>query len=362
MIGYKDHVMLFEKFDKNIKKELMDMGITDPEELKNQIRIAKKGYLAEYLREKGSKFTFGILDAIFKDALEAKKSTDLKIGAYKMVHRIVPIAMAPFFPILAIIGYILGTTRAINKIWKPLISDPGSDYSGFLKRMIDATMKISEGDIKIKDRFTRAFVISDDLASAIKPEVIHEFSIFLSKKMESMPKNMEVPEHFVENELKTYINDRFKVMPKIPLKIDWSDINESLSAKIEEGGFYDKIFFYDGKGLVGRIEYNYDGQKHSMYLDKDEKEFYLAYIHIEEDKRGNMYSKEILDWVKSYAKKLGATIITLRIDYGMGYGDNRNENDRLDRLYLKNGFQYTFTEEECAENDEKNLGGMHFDL
>ena len=152
MIGYKDHVMLFEKFDKNIKKELMDMGITDPEELKNQIRIAKKGYLAEYLREKGSKFTFGILDAIFKDALEAKKSTDLKIGAYKMVHRIVPIAMAPFFPILAIIGYILGTTRAINKIWKPLISDPGSDYSGFLKRMIDATMKISEGDIKIKDR------------------------------------------------------------------------------------------------------------------------------------------------------------------------------------------------------------------
>lgn len=208
--------MIFKKFDKNITKELIGMGITDPEELKTRIRIAKRGYLAEYLRERGSKFTYGILHAIFMDAIEAKKSTDIKIGMYKMFHRIVPIAMAPFFPILAIIGYILGTTRAINKIWKPLISD--SDPNGFLKRMIDTTMRISEGEFEVKDRFTRAFIISDDLVSAIKPEILQEFSIYLSNKMSLLDRLSEVPEHFVENEFKSYLNNRFKVNPKLPLK------------------------------------------------------------------------------------------------------------------------------------------------
>ncbi len=208
--------MIFRKFDKNITKELIRIGISDPKELKNQIDIAKKGQLAEYLRERGSKFTYGILRAIFMDAIEAKRSTDIKIGLYKMFHRIVPIAMAPFFPILAIIGYILGTTRAINKIWKPLISE--SDPNGFLKRMIDTTMRISEGDIEIKDRFTTAFIISDDLVSAIKPEILQEFSIYLSNKMSLLDRLSEVPEHFVENEFKSYLNNRFKVNPKLPLK------------------------------------------------------------------------------------------------------------------------------------------------
>ncbi len=210
--------MIFKKFDKNITKELIQTGVTDSEELKIQIKAAKKGYLAEYRRERGFIFTYGILRAIFMDAIEAKKSADIKIGAYKMFHRIVPIAMAPFFPVLAIVGYILGTTRAINKIWKPLISDWKINDDGFLKRMIDATMKISEGEIEIKDRFTRAFVISDNLVSAIKSEILHEFSIYLSNKMSLLNRSLEVPEHFVENELKSYLNDRFKVNPRIPLK------------------------------------------------------------------------------------------------------------------------------------------------
>jgi len=29
---------------------------------------------------------------------------------------------------------------------------------------------------------------------------------------------MEVPEHYIENELKSYLNDNFEVDPQIPLK------------------------------------------------------------------------------------------------------------------------------------------------
>lgn len=214
---YRDF-MILEKFEKNIRKELIDMGVTDPKDLDKQVKISKSGHLAQYLKDNGSKFTFGILNAIFKDALEAKKSTDLKVGAYKMFHRIVPMAMAPWFPILAIIGYILGTTRAINKILMPILSDPGTEYGGFLKRVIDTTVRVSEGDLNLKDRFSRAFVVSDDLVSAIKPEVIHDFSIFLSSKMELIENSVEVPDHYIENELKSYLNKTFSINPQIPLK------------------------------------------------------------------------------------------------------------------------------------------------
>ncbi len=208
---------MFRKFDDNIRKELVKMGI-DGDELDKRIRLSKNGNLAKYLRDNGKRFTFGMLNAIFKDALQARKSTEVIIGSYKMFHRIVPILMAPFYPVLAIIGYILGTSRAINKILVPLLSEPGNEYPTFLKRLIVASMRISEGDLNMKDRFSRAFVVSDDIVSAIKPEVIHKFSLFLSKKMSLEDQSSEVPDNYVENELKEYINREFSVDPPIPLK------------------------------------------------------------------------------------------------------------------------------------------------
>lgn len=210
--------MIFNKFNTNIRAELIRMGISDEQELKSKIKLAKKGNLAKCLKNDGGKFTFGLLSAIFKDSLKAKKYTDLKAGTYKMFHRIVPMAMAPFYPVLAIIGYVLGTSRAINKILIPIITEPGTEYSGFLKRIIDAGIKISEGEITMKDRFSRAFIVSDNLVSAIKPEVIHKFSVELSLKMSKIDPDMEVPDNYVENELKGYINKEFGVNPPIPLK------------------------------------------------------------------------------------------------------------------------------------------------
>jgi hypothetical protein len=127
--------------------------------------------------------------------------------------------LAPFFPILAIFGYILGTSRAFNKVVAPILADPGNDYPEFLKKVIDATMRVAEGDLTTeKDRFTRAFVVSDRLVEAIKPEVLQRFSLELSEKMANMDLNLEVPEHYIENELKDYLNRNFEINPEIPLK------------------------------------------------------------------------------------------------------------------------------------------------
>ncbi len=212
-----DEFLIQEKYDKNIKAELKRLGVTDKKQINKYLYHAHRGNLGKYLSEKGRTFTFGMLNALFKDAQVAKKRSGLKVGIVKMLHRVTPMALAPFFPIIAIAGFILGSTRAFNKIMKPILEDPGNDYNGFLKKVIDSSMKLAEGEITTKDRFTRAFVVSDRLVEAIRPNVLHEFSIDLSERMSTMDPEMEVPDHYVENELKMYINERFEVTPQIPL-------------------------------------------------------------------------------------------------------------------------------------------------
>lgn len=216
---YKQFLIL-EKFDDNIIAELKRLGVTDKKEIKKHLYHAHRGNLGKYLEENGKAFTFGLLHALFRDAQTAKKRTDIKVGVVKALHRIVPMALAPFFPILAITGYIFGTSRAFNKVMKPVLEDPTTEYTGFLSKLITTSMKLAEGEIPTKDRFTRAFVVSDRLVEAIKPEVLQVFSADLADRMSKMDPNLEVPEHFVENELKKYLNDNFDIDPQIPLKID----------------------------------------------------------------------------------------------------------------------------------------------
>ena len=216
--NYQDFLIL-EKFDDNIIAELKRLGVTAKEEINQYLYHAHRGNLAEYLKQHGKKFTFGMLNALFKDARDAKRKTDLKVGIIKAAHRILPMALAPFFPMIAIVGYILGSSRAFNKVIAPILADPGNDYPAFLKKVIDATMRVAEGDLTItKDRFTRSFVVSDRIVDAIKPEVLQKFSLFLSEKMSLEDPQGEVPDHYIENELKKYLNDHFGIDPEIPTK------------------------------------------------------------------------------------------------------------------------------------------------
>jgi len=216
---YSDFLIL-EKYDKNIKAELISMGITDEEELKRQISLSKKGHLGAYLRSKGNVFTFGILNAIFKDAIDTKKKTNLKKNIFSMLPVVIPLSLAPFFPILAVIGTIVGSSRLANSVFDTIFTylEPQSKYTDFLKKTIDTYMMLPEGNVQFKDRFSRVFVVSDRLIEALKPEVVDDFTTFISEKMSKEDSNHVVPENYIENELKTYLNDNFDITPEIPLK------------------------------------------------------------------------------------------------------------------------------------------------
>jgi hypothetical protein len=211
--------LILEKFDDNIIAELRRLGVTDEDEINKHLYHAHRGNLAKYLVENGKQFTFGMLNALFHDARDAKRRTDIKLGVIKAIHRIIPMALAPFYPVIAIAGYILGSSRAFNKVIAPILSEPGNDYPSFLKKIIDASMRVAEGDFTDeKDRFTRSFVVSDRLVEAIKPEVLQKFSLFLSDKMSLENTDSTVPDNYIENELKSYLNEHFGINPQIPLK------------------------------------------------------------------------------------------------------------------------------------------------
>jgi hypothetical protein len=212
--------LILEKYDKNIKAELISMGITDKEELQRQISLSKKGHLGAYLHSKGDDFTFGILNAIFKDAIDTKKKTNLKKDIFGMLPVVIPLSLTPFFPILAIIGTIVGSSRLAHRVFDTIFTylEPQSKYTDFLKKTIDTYMMLPEGNIPLKDRFSRAFVVSDRLIEALKPEVVDNFTTFISEKMSKEENSKVVPENYIENELKAYLNDNFDITPEIPLK------------------------------------------------------------------------------------------------------------------------------------------------
>lgn len=221
-LGYSDYLLSNNRFWSAMKSNNIErlVELLSDDEIATQISLSKRGRLKEHLMASGGKFTFGMLRAIFADAKEAKIAMDAKKAVWQAIPRALPLLLAPFYPMLAVIGLVLGTSRTFNKVIKPVLKHVESDskYVDFLKTFVTYYMKVPEGDFNVKDRFSRAFVVSDGFVDAIKPEVLEDFNKHIIVKMDSEPDDMEVPDHYIENELKDYISDRFDVDPRIGTK------------------------------------------------------------------------------------------------------------------------------------------------
>ena len=221
LINNKKFFIELEKFQAGGQSDEV-IKLLNEDEIQTQVVLSKQGNLHRYMQEHGEEFTFGVLRAIFKDAKDAKMRTDVKKGLIQAIPRGLPVLLAPFYPVLAVVGLILGTSRTFNKLIKPLFNhlDSESKYVDFLKTMVFYYMKLPEGEVSLKDRFSRAFVVTDRLIDAIKAETIEAFTKSLIAKMDAEPDDKPVPDHYIENELKKYLNDNYDVDPQIPLKED----------------------------------------------------------------------------------------------------------------------------------------------
>lgn len=184
--------------------------------------LGKKGELLNYLKS-GHELTFGMLRALFHDAIAYKRKREYTKGTYKFFHRAIPIALASvWFPVW-VLAQILGGSRSINKVLLPVLKMNHNNYRGFLAKLIMKTMKIMEGDIKPvmgNDWFYNVFLIDKGLLKLVRKVYLIDFASEIADIMELEPDNKIVPKYYIDNEFRNYLNDRFNLHPPLQKIID----------------------------------------------------------------------------------------------------------------------------------------------
>lgn len=223
------------------------------------------------------KITFGQLKAIVENATKQRIYKHIGEGGVKATIRLLPW----FVPQLFIAGAIAGAVRAVNKILAPSLVET-ENYKTFWGKAILKSFKIAEGEINLSDPLSKIFFISDGLMTMLDDKYKVKFAKHIANIASEKPDNEEVPEYFVENELRKWINDKFLLNPPLPPKTDSSTdinpegINEQEETPTEESNelspdFYKTVFNPEDKSLIGA--YMITGETDKMIEILNIKEF-----------------------------------------------------------------------------------------
>ena len=159
------------------------------------------------------KITFGQLKAMVDSATNKRLFQHVGEGGFKATIRLLPW----FLPQLAIAGFTGSVIRAINKILKPTLSET-RNYKTWWGKVVMKMFDFTEGELNLNDPLTKVFFISDGLMGLMDEKYKIKFARHISELATEMPDNQEVPEFFVENELRFWINSKFLLDPPLKYK------------------------------------------------------------------------------------------------------------------------------------------------
>ena len=159
------------------------------------------------------KITFGQLRAIVDSATNKRLYKHIGEGGFKATLRLLPW----FLPQLAVAGFITSTVIAINKILKPALTETETYKTWWGKAVLKA-FDLTEGELHLNDPLYEIFFISDGLMTMLDDKYKVKFARHIADLASSMPDDQEVPEFFVENELRNWINEKFLLNPPLPPK------------------------------------------------------------------------------------------------------------------------------------------------
>ena len=207
--------------------------------------------------------TFGQLRKLVEEATNQRILGDMGRGVFKTLWRIVPF----FIPqvLLAAVG--ITVTRAINKIITPALKDTRG-YKSWWGKVVLKAMDVAEGDyipdVAIgDDPLSKIFFVSDGLLQMIRDKYKLKFARYVAEVASNEPDDKPVPEWFVENLLRDYLNQKFLLDPPLQIKKD-IEVKE-LGEDLENWGYQDN--------KIGVLE-NFDGdsriqQTINKYLDSE---------------------------------------------------------------------------------------------
>ena len=161
------------------------------------------------------KITFGQLKAIVESATKKRLFINVGEGGFKATIRLLPW----FLPQISLAGFLSSGLRAANKIFRPTLTET-TNYKTWWGRAVMKAFDMVEGDLKINDPFSRIFFISDGLMTMLNDRYKIKFARHISELASQMPESEEVPEFFVENELRKWLNEKFLLDPPLPTRND----------------------------------------------------------------------------------------------------------------------------------------------
>ena len=157
--------------------------------------------------------TFGQLKALVESATKKRLFQHVGEGGVKATIRMMPW----FLPQLIIAGAIGSAARAINKIIRPTLEETTS-YKTWWGRAVMKSFDIVEGELGLKDPLSKIFFISDGLMTMMDDRYKIKFAKYIAELASDQPDDEVVPEYFVENELRKWVNDKFLLDPPLPPK------------------------------------------------------------------------------------------------------------------------------------------------
>ena len=171
--------------------------------------------------------TFGQLKALVEQATSKRIQADMGRGLFKTAWRIIPF----FIPQILLAAVGITVTRAINKIITPALTDTRG-YKEWWGKVVLKAMDIAEGDYVPDitlgdDPLSKVFFISDGLMQMIRDKYKLKFARYVADYAAARPDDEPVPDWFVENLLRDYLNQKFLLDPPLPVK-------DRISVEIEE--------------------------------------------------------------------------------------------------------------------------------
>lgn len=159
------------------------------------------------------KITFGQLRALVESGSKKRLYKNIGEGGYKATLRLLPW----FIPQLVLAGFTGSIIRAVNKILRPTLEET-TNYKTWWGKVVMKSFDLVEGELNMTDPLTNIFFISDGLLTLIDDKVKVKFARYIADLAYEMPDDQEVPEFFVENELRHWLNEKFLLDPPLPPK------------------------------------------------------------------------------------------------------------------------------------------------
>ena len=211
---------------KKSKDNLGESFVTLKEDIEPSSKAVKNICDSKKFCKAQGKITFGQLRELVENAKSDRLFLHIGEGGYKATLRLLPW----FFPQLAIAGFTGSLIRAFNKVFRPTLEET-TGYKTWWGKTVMKIFNLVEGELGTTDPLSKIFFISDGLMTMLDDKLKVKFARYIADIASEKPDDEEVPEFFVENELRYWLNEKFlldpPLSPKNPTIEDKETLDES---------------------------------------------------------------------------------------------------------------------------------------